>query len=137
MRIDRQKQIERIVTSAIVAILVHALIFLVIEYGRLLVFEDYAGYIGPLAIGFEELVPTPDVMSEEEQAVEDRPGASADEDVVVEKIDESSVEEEVSELNEAPTVEEPVEEIVKTVPAEVEAPVAPPEEEVPERAPEP
>ena len=87
MKIDRQKEIERIGASFLLAILFHMVIFLLIEYGDLFVIEEYEGYIGPLSVGFEELLPTP-VSTEVEE-----PGSDLEE----RQIEELTLEEAMSE----------------------------------------
>ena len=79
MRMDRQKEIERVGIAAVAAIIIHLAVFLVVEYGKFLTIDDFAGYIGPLTVGFEELVPTPHLTDSDEPQPEQPPAETRDE----------------------------------------------------------
>ena len=129
MKIDQQKDVERFGLSLAIAIFVHITVFLIVEYGDLLVFEEYQGYIGPMSVGFEEPIPASVSARIEEPGRE--PTEMPPADVTPDTVEELTLEEALTGENtaettaEEPAPEEPApdETPQEDAPAEVEAPV--------------
>jgi len=75
MKLATRKETERMLLSLLIAVVIHTLIFLIIEYADFLTIEKPAEYVGPMVVELSEvtIVPEPVKPVEEETKPEEEP----------------------------------------------------------------